>query len=41
VGGTHYRILFVSAIILFLFTFALNTIADVVRQSLRKKYGKI
>ncbi len=39
-GGTLYRVLFLSAVILFGFTFALNTVAEVVRQRLRKKYGR-
>lgn len=40
-GGTHYRILFLSALVLFLFTFVVNTIAEMVRQRLRKKYASI
>ncbi|WP_155877740.1 ABC transporter permease subunit [Desulfuromonas sp. AOP6] len=40
VASTLYRVLFLSAVILFLFTFVLNTIAEVVRQRLRKKYGR-
>lgn len=40
VGGTLYRILFLSAVILFMFTFVLNTAAELVRQRLRKKYGR-
>ena len=39
-GGTLYRILFLSAVILFFLTSILNTIAEVVRQRLRKKYGQ-
>jgi phosphate transport system permease protein len=39
-GGTLYRVLFLSAVILFLLTSVLNTIAEVVRQRLRKKYGQ-
>ncbi len=41
VGGTHYRILFLSALVLFAMTFVFNTIAEVVRQRLRKKYASI
>ena len=41
VDSTHYRVLFLAAFVLFLFTFAVNTIAEVVRQRLRKKYGSI
>lgn len=39
-GGSLYRILFLSACILFALTFVLNTVAEVVRQRLRKKYGR-
>jgi len=41
VGGSHFRILFLSALVLFIMTFVLNTIAEVVRQRLRKKYASI
>lgn len=41
VGGTHYRILFLSALVLFTLTFMFNTAAEVVRQRLRKKYASI
>lgn len=40
-GGTLYRILFLSATILFIFTFIINTIAEIVRQRLRKKYAQL
>ena len=40
VGGTLYRTLFLSAVLLFLLTSILNTIAELVRQRLRKKYGQ-
>lgn len=39
-GGTLYRTLFLSAVILFLMTFVVNTVAEVMRQRLRKKYGR-
>ena len=39
-GGTLYRVLFLSAVLLFLLTFVLNTAAELVRQRLRKKYGR-
>jgi phosphate transport system permease protein len=39
--GTLYRVLFVSAGLLFLLTFIVNTIAEIVRQRLRKKYMHI
>jgi phosphate transport system permease protein len=41
VGSTHYRILFLAAFVLFLFTFVVNTFAEWVRQSLRSKYSVI
>jgi phosphate transport system permease protein len=36
-GSTHYRILFLSALILFVLTFLVNTAAEVVRARFRKK----
>ena len=41
VDSTHYRILFLAAFVLFLFTFAVNTLAEVVRQRLRARYGAL
>ncbi len=41
VGSSHYRILFLAAFVLFIFTFVVNTIAETVRQHLRKKYGSL
>lgn len=41
VGSTHFRVLFLSALVLFVLTFFLNTIAEVVRTRLRKKYGSL
>jgi phosphate transport system permease protein len=40
-GGTLYRVLFLSACVLFLMTFFVNTIAELVRQRLRDKYKAI
>ena len=40
-GGTLYRILFLAALLLFFFTFIINTAAELVRQRLRKKYGQL
>jgi phosphate transport system permease protein len=37
-GGTLYRVLFLSAFILFCMTFVLNTAAELVRLRLRRKY---
>jgi phosphate transport system permease protein len=41
VDSTHYRILFLAALVLFTFTFVFNTVAEVVRQRLRTKYSTI
>jgi phosphate transport system permease protein len=41
VGETHYRLLFLSALVLFAFTFFVNTVAELVRQRLREKYSSI
>lgn len=40
-GGTLYRVLFLSAALLFIMTFIVNTVAEIVRQRLRKKYMHI
>ena len=37
-GGTLYRVLFLSALLLFAVTFLVNTLAEALRQRLRKKY---
>jgi phosphate transport system permease protein len=37
VGSTHYRALFLGAVVLFLMTFALNTVAELLRQRLRER----
>lgn len=41
VGSSHYRILFLAAFVLFVFTFVFNTIAEFVRQRLRDKYSSL
>jgi phosphate transport system permease protein len=38
VGHTHYRALFLGACCLFLLTFVINTLAEVLRQRLRERY---
>jgi phosphate transport system permease protein len=38
-GGTLYRVLFLAALLLFVVTFVINTVADLVRQRLREKYA--
>jgi phosphate transport system permease protein len=37
-GGTLFRVLFLAALLLFCLTFALNTLAEIVRLRLRRKY---
>jgi phosphate transport system permease protein len=41
VGETHYRLLFLAALVLFIFTFVVNTLAELVRQRLREKYQTV
>lgn len=41
VHSSHYRVLFLTAFVLFAFTFVVNAIAEIVRQRLRKKYGDL
>ena len=41
VGSTHYRVLFLAAFVLFIFTFFFNTVAELVRQRLRDRYGSL
>ena len=41
VGSTHFRVLFLSSLVLLAFTFVLNTAAEVVRQRLRKRYASL
>ncbi len=38
VGSSHFRLLFLAALLLFVFTFAVNSLAEWVRQRLRDKY---
>jgi phosphate transport system permease protein len=40
VGGTLYRVLFLCAVLLFGLTFTVNTAAEMVRQRLRKRFGR-
>jgi phosphate transport system permease protein len=40
-GGTLYRVLFLTAVLLFIMTFIVNTAAELVRQRLRRKYGQL
>jgi phosphate transport system permease protein len=41
VGSTHYRVLFLAALVLFMFTFFFNTLAELVRQRMLKRYGAL
>jgi phosphate transport system permease protein len=41
VNSSHYRILFLAAFVLFVFTFVFNTLAEFVRQRLRDKYSSL
>ncbi|WP_240775723.1 ABC transporter permease subunit [Nissabacter sp. SGAir0207] len=36
----HYRVLMLTALVLFLFTFVLNTVAELIRQRLRARYSQ-
>ena len=36
-GSTHYRVLFLAALALFVLTVILNTIAEIVRQRFRRR----
>lgn len=41
VNSTHYRVLFLAALVLFSFTFVFNTVAETIRQRLRRKYSSL
>ncbi|MGR9045580.1 MAG: ABC transporter permease subunit [Gammaproteobacteria bacterium] len=41
VDSTHYRVLFLAALVLFMFTFIVNTLAEIIRQRLREKYSSL
>ncbi len=40
VGGTLYRVLFLTALLLFVFTFVINTLSAIIGDRLRKKYAR-
>ena len=40
-GGTLYRVLFLAALLLFVTTFIVNTIAELIRQKMKKKYSHL
>ena len=39
--SSHYRVLFLSGLTLFVFTFFFNTLAEVVRERMRRRYGSL
>ncbi len=39
-GSAHYRILFLSALMLLVFTLIINTLAKLIRQRLRQRYSQ-
>ncbi|MGH8547019.1 MAG: ABC transporter permease subunit [Methylococcales bacterium] len=41
VASTHYRVLFLAALVLFVFTFIFNTLAEIVRHRLRRRYSSL
>ncbi len=41
INSSHFRLLFLTAAVLFVITFAFNTVAEVVRARLRTKYGNL
>lgn len=41
VNSSHYRVLFLGAFVLFMFTFIINTAAELIRQRLRTRYGSL
>ena len=41
VNSTHFRVLFLAGMVLFIFTFLVNTAAELIRQRLRKKYSTL
>lgn len=41
VDSTHFRVLFLAALLLLALTFVVNTFAEIVRQRLRKKYSNL
>ncbi len=41
VGSTHFRVLFLAALVLFVFTFLFNTLAEVIRQRLRQRFSNL
>jgi phosphate transport system permease protein len=40
-GTSHYRVLFLAAVVLFFMTFVVNTIAEFVRQRFRRRFHEL
>ncbi len=40
-GGTLFRILFFAALLLFVFAFFVNSMSELIRVQLRKRYGSL
>lgn len=40
-GSSHFRVLFIAALVLLVLTFAVNTIAELIRQRIRKQYKNL
>ncbi|MCW8875182.1 MAG: phosphate ABC transporter permease, partial [Gammaproteobacteria bacterium] len=41
VGSTHFRVLFLAALVLLALTFVVNTVAEIIRQRLRTRYSNL
>ena len=41
VGSSHFRVLFLAALVLLALTFVVNTLAEIIRQRLRTRYSNL
>jgi len=41
VGSSHFRVLFLAALVLLALTFIVNTLAEIIRQRLRQRYSSL
>jgi phosphate transport system permease protein len=41
VGSSHFRVLFLAALVLLALTFIVNTVAEIIRQRLRQRYSNL
>jgi len=41
VGSSHFRVLFLAALVLLGLTFLVNTLAEIIRQRLRQRYSNL